>query len=56
MKVRNINPLGAVEVFGRLVEAGEVFDVPEAQASRLLEQPDNYQSADEAPETKEAAK
>lgn len=56
MKVRNINPLGAVEVFGRLVEAGEVFDVSEAQASRLLEQPDNYQSADEAPEAKEAAK
>jgi len=56
VKVRNVNPLGAVEVFGRLVEAGEVFDVPEAQAARLLEQHDNYESADEAPEAKEAAK
>lgn len=56
VKVRNINPLGAVEVLGRLVEAGEVFDVPEAQAARLLEQHDNYESADEAPEAKEAAK
>lgn len=57
VKVRNINPLGAVEVLGRLVEGLEVFEVSEEQGARLLEQPDNYESADEsAPEAKEAAK
>lgn len=52
MKVRNINPLGAVEVLGRLVGAGEVFDVSDAQGARLLEQPDNYQPMTEAKEAK----
>lgn len=56
VKVRNINPLGAVEVLGRLVEAGEVFDVSDEQGARLLEQPDNYESADTATEAKEAGK
>ena len=52
MKVRNINPLGAVEVLGRMVEAGEVFDVSDDQGARLLEQPANYESAPEAKEAK----
>ncbi len=54
MKVRNINPLGDVEVLGRVVGAGEVFEVTDEQGARLLEQIDNYEAV---PATdKEAAK
>lgn len=56
VKVRNISPLGAIEVLGRLVEAGEAFDVSDEQGARLLEQSDNYESADVATEAKEAGK
>lgn len=57
VKVRNINPLGAVEVLGRLVGAGEVFEVSDEQGALLLRQPANFQPADEsAPEAEEATK
>ena len=36
---RNINPLGAVEVLGRMVEAGEVFDVSDDQGAYLARIP-----------------
>jgi len=43
--LRNINPLGAVEVplLGRVLEPGETFDVPKDVAERLLDQPGNYE-------------
>ena len=55
MKVRNISPLGAVEVLGRLVEAGAEFDVSDEDAARLLDQPDNFEAV-QAATTKEATK
>lgn len=44
-KLKNINPLGGVEVplVGRTLAAGEEFDVTEKQAERLLMQASNYE-------------
>jgi len=44
-KIRNINPLGEVEVplQRRILAAGEEFEVSDEIAERLLDQPDNYQ-------------
>lgn len=55
MKVRNISPLGAVEVLGRLVAAGDTFEVSDEDAARLLAQPDNFEAVPADP-TKEATK
>ena len=55
MKVRNICPLGSVEVLGRLVDAGATFEVSDEDAARLLEQPDNFEAVP-ATTTKEATK
>lgn len=55
MKVRNISPVGAVEVLGRLVEAGATFEVSDEDAARLLEQPGNFEAVPATP-TKEAIK
>ncbi len=56
MRVRNVCPLGAVEVAGRVVEAGEVFEVSDEIGASLLRQPANFQPADEAIKLKEAKK
>lgn len=50
MRIRNINPLGAVDVplLGRIVEAGEPVEVTDEQAGLLLDQPTNWEAA-EAP-------
>lgn len=56
MRVRNVCPLGAVEVAGRVVEAGEVFEVSDEIGASLLRQPANFQTADEATKPKEAKK
>ena len=55
MKVRNVSPLGDVEVLGRIVPAGDVFEVSDEQGARLLEQPANFVPV-VAPEAKEATK
>lgn len=47
MKLRNINPLGEVELplIGRTLAAGEVFDVSDEDGAALLDQPSNYERA-----------
>lgn len=67
MKIRNINPLGRVDVpllrrqgdvegEGRgCLEPGEVIDVPDDVAAELLEQTTNFEAA-EPRARKEAAK
>ena len=55
MEVRNISPVGAVEVLGRLVDAGGTITVSDEEAARLLEQPDNFEAVPAAT-TKEATK
>lgn len=55
MKVRNVSPLGDVEVLGRIVAAGDVFEVSDEQAAALLAQPDNFAPVVE-PKAKEASK
>ncbi len=49
MKIRNINPLGEVDVpvLGRLVDAGEVITVRKRLGLELLEQAGNWEPADE---------
>lgn len=44
MKLRNCNPLGAVDLplIGKTLEAGEVFDVSDEVGAALLEQTGNY--------------
>lgn len=49
-------PLGAVEVLGRVVGPGEVFEVSDEIGASLLRQPANFQPADEAIKLKEAKK
>jgi hypothetical protein len=46
MRLRNINPLGAVEVplLGRVLEAGEEFDIDDEQGAALLDQVGNYET------------
>lgn len=48
MRLRNINPLGAVEVplLGRVLEAGEEFDIDDEQGAALLDQVGNYEPAE----------
>lgn len=48
MLIRNINPLGEVEVplLRRIVAAGEVIDVPDEVGAALLDQPMNWIAAD----------
>lgn len=47
--LRNINPLGAVELplIGRVLDAGEVFDIADDLGAALLEQVGNYELATE---------
>ena len=47
MKLRNINPLGEVELplIGRTLAAGEEFDVSDEDGKALLEQAGNYERA-----------
>lgn len=47
MKLRNINPLGEVELplIGRTLAPGEVFDVSDEDGKALLEQAGNYERA-----------
>ena len=47
MKLRNINPLGEVELplIRRVLAAGEVFDVSDEDGAALLEQVGNYERA-----------
>ena len=44
MRIRNLNPIGEVEVpsLGRVVAAGEVIDVPDEVGAALLDQPMNW--------------
>ncbi len=46
MRIRNINPLGAVDVplLGRIVEAGDLVEVTDEQAELLLDQPTNWEA------------
>lgn len=45
MKFKNVSPLGDLEVpaLGRVVKAGEVFDVPASIGESLVAQPDVFQ-------------
>lgn len=54
MKLRNINPLGEVDLplIGRVLAPGEVFDVTDEQGAALLEQVGNYEKAPATKETK----
>ena len=47
---RNVSPLGALDVpdLGRIVEADEVFEVPDHLAPMFAAQPANYAPADDA--------
>jgi hypothetical protein len=52
VKVKNISPFGHLDIplVGRVVEAGEVFDATEDQASQLLAQPFHYAPGDKSAE------
>lgn len=43
--VKNVSPLGALDIplLGKVVGAGEEFEVPASVADVLLQQPDNFQ-------------
>lgn len=43
--LRNVNPLGAVEfpLIGRVLEAGETFEIDDTTAAALLEQEGNWE-------------
>ena len=45
MRIRNVNPLGAVEfpLIRRVLEAGEVFEVPDPVGEALLLQLGNFE-------------
>lgn len=45
MKFKNVSPLGDLEVpvLGRVVKAGEVFEVPKSIGESLEAQPDVFQ-------------
>lgn len=49
MKIRNINPLGAVDfpLLGRVLEAGEVFELQGQPALDLLKQEGNWERVPE---------
>lgn len=53
--LRNINPLGEVELplVGRVLAAGEEFEVPAEVAERLLEQVGNYEAVKPKPSAKQ---
>lgn len=55
-KLRNTNPLGAIELplIGRVLKAGEEFEVSDEQAARLLEQVGNYELVVEAAKKSES--
>lgn len=54
MKLRNINPLGEVDLplIGRVLAPGEVFDVDDDAGAALLEQVGNYEAVRATKETK----
>lgn len=45
MRLRNTNPLGAVELplIGRVLEPGDVFEIDDERGNALLEQAGNYE-------------
>lgn len=45
-RLKNVNPIGAVDfpLLGRVLEAGEEFDVDDDTAALLLEQDGNFQA------------
>ena len=51
MRIRNLNPIGEVEVpsLGRVVAAGETVEVSDEVGAALLDQPMNWAPADPAP-------
>ncbi|HQV83795.1 MAG TPA: hypothetical protein PLX57_11880 [Ornithinibacter sp.] len=55
MRLKNISPLGHLDLplIGRVLEPGEVFEVPDDAGAALLDQPSNYAKA---PATKEKTK
>ena len=56
MRIRNINPLGAVDVplLGLVVEVGDLVEVTDEQAELLLAQPGNWEAVPVAEEPEEA--
>lgn len=48
MRLRNINPIGAVDfpLLRRTIGRGEVFDVDDELGNELLQQAGNYERAD----------
>lgn len=52
MKVRNVSPLGDLEVpaIGRVVASGEAIEVPDPLGASLLEQPANWAPVKETKE------
>lgn len=55
MRLRNTSPLGDIylPVVGRVVAAGEEFEVPDEVGAALLEQAGNYEAAPAAKRGKE---
>ena len=48
MKLKNTSPLGALDIplLGRIVEAGETFEITGEDAENLLRQGDNFERVD----------
>lgn len=56
MRLRNISPLGALEIaWHGFVEAGETFDVKPEHVDGLIRQLENFEPADEEAEAARAA-
>lgn len=49
MLIRNVSPLGALEIpaLGRVVEADELFDVPDELGAQLIQQVENFTAENE---------
>lgn len=58
MKLRNTNPLGAVDLplIGQTLQAGEEFDVPDKVGKALLEQTGNYEEVKASAAAKKESK
>ncbi|MFE4469552.1 hypothetical protein ACFRFH_12125 [Leifsonia sp. NPDC056824] len=55
MKVRNVSPFGDLELplLNRIVEAGEVFEVPDEHGESLIQQSANFQKVPANTKTKD---
>lgn len=57
-KFKNVSPLGALDIpaLGQIVEAGEVFEVPDDLVAALADQTENFEAVRAEPKAPKAPK